>query len=120
MDPRTTNDPMLLLAPGFSRQAEEVLAIRLAAARARDAAIAAGIRRAATVAWEAVSVLAQAVVTWPERRRTYENLRALTDRELADIGLTRGDITHVFDPDFEMPHRVPATEARLAPATQPA
>jgi uncharacterized protein YjiS (DUF1127 family) len=96
MDPRTSKDAAAIFPmAGFSRQAEEVLAIRLAAARERDAAIAAGIRRAFGAIWQGVSIVAVAVVTWPERRRTYENLRALTDRELADIGLTRGDIGNI-------------------------
>ena len=106
MDPRTSKDAAAMFpAPRFSRDAEEILAIRLAAARERDAAIAAGIRRAFGALWQGVSIVALAVVTWPERRRTYENLRALTDRELADIGLNRGDIAHVFDPEFEAPRR---------------
>ena len=34
----------------------------------------------------------QALSAWSRRRRAAAELRALTDRELADIGLTRGDI----------------------------
>ena len=51
--------------------------------QARDAAIVSGLRRAFSALW-------QAVTTWPSRRAAYEQLRGLTDRELADIGLTRG------------------------------
>jgi uncharacterized protein YjiS (DUF1127 family) len=36
----------------------------------------------------------------PRRHAVLEELNALSDRELADIGLTRADIGHVFDADF--------------------
>ncbi|KIT16459.1 DUF1127 domain-containing protein [Jannaschia aquimarina] len=42
--------------------------------------------------------LLAAALTWSDRRGTVRALRALTDRELADIGLTRGDVE-------EMAHR---------------
>jgi uncharacterized protein YjiS (DUF1127 family) len=44
-----------------------------------------------------------------ERRRAYEQLRALTDRELADIGLARGDIGRVFEPEFRLSDAIRAT-----------
>jgi uncharacterized protein YjiS (DUF1127 family) len=34
------------------------------------------------------------------RRAVIEELTALSDHELADIGITRGDIPRVFDPHF--------------------
>ncbi len=34
----------------------------------------------------------EAVSEWSRRRRAAAELNALTDRELADIGITRGDI----------------------------
>ena len=37
----------------------------------------------------------QALSEWSRRRWTAAELGALTDRELADIGLTRGEIGHV-------------------------
>lgn len=120
MDPRTSKDAAAIFPmAGFSRQAEEILAIRLAAARERDAAIAAGLRRAFGAIWQGVSIVAQAVVAWPERRRTYESLRVLTDRELADIGLTRGEIAHVFDPEFKAPQRPVSVQDGYA-ASRPA
>jgi uncharacterized protein YjiS (DUF1127 family) len=39
---------------------------------------------------------AQALSEWSRRRRTEAELKALTDRELADMGLTRGDIGNVI------------------------
>lgn len=40
----------------------------------------------------------------PRRHAVLEELNALSDRELADIGLTRADIGHVFDTDFADRH----------------
>jgi uncharacterized protein YjiS (DUF1127 family) len=39
------------------------------------------------------------LAAWAERRRTMDELSALTDRDLADIGLTRGDIFRVVAGD---------------------
>lgn len=45
-----------------------------------------------------------AAVQWvadlPRRRAVLEELGRLSDHELADIGLTRGDLPRVFDPAF--------------------
>ncbi len=49
------------------------------------------------------SLLARASVWLDERsrrNRIVQELRALTDRELADIGIARCDIHRVFDPEF--------------------
>jgi uncharacterized protein YjiS (DUF1127 family) len=52
---------------------------------------------------EALGALGSALLHWPARRRAYADLMNLTDRELADIGLTRADIPRVFDPTFTLP-----------------
>jgi len=85
MDARLTNQDILL---------------HLAPARSGLARLADGIK---AVWW--------AVLHYGERRRAYEQLRALTDRELSDIGIARGDIGRVFDPDFRttMPARAHRT-----------
>jgi uncharacterized protein YjiS (DUF1127 family) len=36
----------------------------------------------------------------PRRQATMDDLKGLTDHELADIGLRRADIHRVFDPCF--------------------
>ena len=41
-----------------------------------------------------------------QRRAVIEELSMLTDHELADIGLTRGEIPMVFDQAFAASHRV--------------
>ena len=64
---------------------------------------------------DALGALGSALLHWPERRRTYSDLQNLTDRELADIGLARGDIARVFEPDF----RLPATPAANSNEVQP-
>jgi uncharacterized protein YjiS (DUF1127 family) len=40
------------------------------------------------------------VVEWFHRQAAMNELSQLSDRELADIGLGRSDLPHVFDPAF--------------------
>jgi uncharacterized protein YjiS (DUF1127 family) len=115
MDARLTERELArLLPPTRFRDAEERQAILHAAMAARDAAIAEGLRRALRTVTGAVAALARAVAAWPSKRRTQAELLQLTDRELADIGLTRGDIGHVFDADFAKPVRAEKAPVALA------
>jgi uncharacterized protein YjiS (DUF1127 family) len=41
------------------------------------------------------------LVTWYSNREAASELAAMSDYELADIGLTRSDLPRVFKPDFE-------------------
>jgi uncharacterized protein YjiS (DUF1127 family) len=66
--------------------ADQVEVIRLAAGRARDAAAMRGVAR-----------FVDRVLGWPARVRARAELASLTERELSDIGLTRGDIDRVAD-----------------------
>lgn len=54
----------------------------------------------------------RAVVAWfqaaQRRRAVIDELSMLTDHELTDIGLTRGDIQNVFDPVFANARRLNA------------
>jgi len=95
----------------------ELEAIRFAAIRARDEALAAGLRKLFTGIGHGLVAIARAARSWPERRRTYESLRALTDRELADIGMTRGDIARVFEPGFTAPTPKAANGNRVGAGT---
>jgi uncharacterized protein YjiS (DUF1127 family) len=49
-------------------------------------------------AWlaERVATLAK----WKRRRQDLAELRAMTDRELSDISLNRGDLARVFTPEY--------------------
>ena len=47
------------------------------------------------------SSVVRAVRRWQERERVLGELRSLDDRQLADIGLSRGDIEAVADGKFE-------------------
>lgn len=98
MNPRTTQEQIGLFPVSNTPGSAGVDALMAEAFQARDAAILAGLRRAFSALWRAVT-------TWPARRMAYEQLRGLTDRELADIGLTRGDISLVFDPGYKAPAR---------------
>jgi uncharacterized protein YjiS (DUF1127 family) len=42
---------------------------------------------------------------WRRYNQSLRELNRLGDRELADIGITRGDIHRVFDPAFAAEHR---------------
>lgn len=114
MDARLTERELTrLLPPANFRDAEEREAIRHAAMAARDAAIADGLRRAGRGILAALTAVARAVTSWPSKRRTYAELLSLTDRELADIGLTRADVSRVFDPAFAQPQRAPKAPVAL-------
>ena len=48
----------------------------------------------------------QWIAEQPRRRALINELGALTDHELADIGLARGDLARVFDRDFSAARRI--------------
>jgi len=73
-------------------QSAAIEAIRHEAIRERDAKISGWFRK-----------MFRAVAEYPARRRVMDELSMLTDRELADIGLTRGEIGRVFDMAEERP-----------------
>lgn len=84
---RITPAEAVLLMPRSPRnaEAERIETILAEAREARDAALA---RRIAGF----FHGLRAALTAIRTRRETIEQLRALSDRELADIGLTRGNI----------------------------
>jgi uncharacterized protein YjiS (DUF1127 family) len=120
MDALITKAEAALMLPAVtpsSRRQAEVEALRLAAIAARDEAVANAVRRFFRAAGRTVEALARAVITFPARIETYRALRALSDRELQDIGMTRFDIGRVFDPGFT-PR--PANDAGERPAPRAA
>lgn len=40
------------------------------------------------------------IAEWQRRRAVMQEMAMMTDRELSDIGLSRVDLAHVFDPTF--------------------
>lgn len=89
--------------PEFSAAQMETLLLE--ARRMRDAELARQVLGLARGVGRVLSVIGSTLASWPRRRATYESLRSLTDRELADIGIARGDIARVFEPDFVLPGR---------------
>lgn len=97
MDARLTRqEPGFPLPANQPRGMQDAEALRLDAVRARDTAIGGFFTRALRGAWSGL----KALVTLPRRMAVYDELSALTDRELADIGMKRGDIRYVFDEAF--------------------
>lgn len=66
---------------------------------ARSAADHQGIGHFARMIFASIGALLAAIATWQVRLETYQTLERLSDKQLADIGLERGDISRVFDPD---------------------
>jgi len=118
MNARHSTEQAILFAIATpDRTAREIEMLRHAAIRARDQAIAEGVISFFASLGRGLSFLGRTLRSWPARQSTYESLRSLTDRELADIGLTRGEIAHVFDPDFRAPALKAASPAKLATVT---
>ena len=46
----------------------------------------------------------RAVAEWRKRQAVLQEMQLMTDRELLDIGLTRSDLSRVFDPKFAADH----------------
>ena len=74
-----------LLSPPRHPDADRILQTRAAAGAAREAAFMAHLRRVATL-----------LFGWPRRQRLLAELRAMSDRDLSDIGLNRGEFDRVL------------------------
>jgi uncharacterized protein YjiS (DUF1127 family) len=112
MDARFTREETALLLNLTSPAQTEVERLRLEAMRARDAAIGAAVARAVKAVVRGIRATLGFLAAYPERVRTLRHLSNLSDRELADIGLSRGDLARVFDEDFAIPRNAPAAPAR--------
>lgn len=95
------------------RQSQEQIGLFPAATQAQAETPTGSSRSLLGAIGQAMAAIGSALASWPERRATYEKLRRLSDRELADIGIDRGDITRVFEPDFRLP--APANANAAAP-----
>lgn len=69
-----------------------------------------GFRRVAALCRTAMAAL----IEMPRRRAVLDELSVLTDRELADIGLNRSELSRVFDPAFAKGRRRDAALGRSA------
>lgn len=49
--------------------------------------------------------IVNAISAWRQRQEVLREMQMMTDHELADIGLSRGDLARVFDPVFAEDHR---------------
>jgi len=97
----------------------DLAAIRAAAAAARDAAIGRMVRTASSALVGGLGWLLGMLLAWQERSTAYQRLRSMSDRQLADIGLTREQIARAFDPSWTGPGQPaarPAPASALAPA----
>ncbi|QYU69949.1 DUF1127 domain-containing protein [Leptolyngbya sp. 15MV] len=102
MNPRDRQEQIGLFHATPSLDAASIETIRAQAVAARDAAMAQLLVRVFGPVFRGVALL----LTWPRRRATYETLRLMSDRQLADIGLERAEIARVFEPDFRLPAQV--------------
>lgn len=110
MDARITKPEFDSAIPSSVRSMSQAEAVRLEAMRQRDEAIGRWLRKA-------VTSLYRAVAEYPRRRRVYSELATLSDRELADIGLNRGDISHIFEDEFRAREKLAANApAKSRPA----
>lgn len=53
---------------------------------------------------DGLAIVARGVMNWTGKQGTMAALEAMSDRELSDIGLSRGDLPRVFDNDFAADH----------------
>lgn len=110
MEPRITKPEFNSAVPAAATGLTPAQTVALQAMRARDEAIGQWVRNT-------VRAVFRAIVEYPRRRRVYDELTMLTDRELADIGLTRGDIPFLFKDGFVAREEAPVA---AAPAPAPA
>ncbi|WP_206667613.1 DUF1127 domain-containing protein [Muricoccus nepalensis] len=75
----------------------------------RNAVVASGLQR-----------MVAGFAAWIQRRRAEAELLALSDRELADIGINRSEIRYVLDGRMQPAREAPAPRAAQAPASVPA
>src|SRR3954470_5203591 len=114
MDARLTQaESAYLVSATISAERERAMALRLAASKAYRASLVRG-------ATQLVARLGDLLFGWVERARLRAELGSLTDRELADIGLSRGDIGRVIDASEPVAETAPARRPARIGAQQPA
>jgi len=53
---------------------------------------------------DGLAFVAQGIKSWANRQSTLAEMETMSDRELSDIGLSRGDLPRVFDANFVDDH----------------
>jgi uncharacterized protein YjiS (DUF1127 family) len=107
MDARISpQDTVLLHQFSPTTAVREADQVRLAAIRMRDEVIGNTIKAAFGKVFGTIGAVLRFVAQYPERARVLRQLHGLSDRELADIGLERGDLGRVFDADFAAGHGI--------------
>jgi len=94
-------DPRLVAMRAQVAQAEKIADLLIAAGN--------GVKRVALAVWAPVA-------EWQAYRAAYNELAALDDRTLADIGINRGDIAHVAKGAWVAQAETGATVTDTAPA----
>jgi uncharacterized protein YjiS (DUF1127 family) len=90
------------LETSLSARAATIEAIHREAAAARAAARRHSFGNAFKMIGSGIGAVLTAIATWPTKRDTYKALDQLSDTQLADIGLARGEISRVFEPGFAL------------------
>ena len=86
------------LETSLSARAATIEAIHQEVAAARATARSRAFGHAFKVIGAGIGAVLTAIATWPTRRDAYKALDQLSDTQLADIGLARGEISRVFEP----------------------
>jgi uncharacterized protein YjiS (DUF1127 family) len=53
---------------------------------------------------DGLAFIGESAKNWAAKHATLTQMETMSDRELADIGLSRGDLPRVFDADFAADH----------------
>lgn len=76
------------------------LTYRMSPVQGTDGTIAEARPSALVLVWQRLRGAVSALLSLPQRRAVLDELSQLSDRELADIGLSRNELGRVFDPHF--------------------
>jgi len=90
------------LETSLSARTATIEAIHREVAAARATARSRALGHAFKMIGAGIGAVLTAIATWPTRRDTYKALDQLSDKQLADIGLDRGEISRVFEPGFAL------------------
>lgn len=100
MDARITREETALLLNIDNPRETEVDRLRDQALHTREAAFGARLLAVLERLAGAARTVFAALAAYAAQRRTLSHLSGLSDRELADIGLSRNELGRVFDTEF--------------------